>query len=97
MAFENAQWIWRADEASPDEFVDFYCTFPGSDGEWKLNISADSDYNVYINGELVAFGQYADYPFYKVYNEIDVSRYIKKDGENKMLITVWYYGVDSQY
>lgn len=96
MAFENAQWIWRADEASPDEFVDFYCTFPGSDGEWKLNISADSDYNVYINGKLVTFGQYADYPFYKVYDEVDVSEYIKKDGENKMLITVWYYGVDSQ-
>ena len=95
MTFENAQWIWRAGEAHVDEFVDFYCSFPGSDGEWKLNISADSDYNVYINGELAVFGQYADYPFYKVYDEVDVSRYIK-NGDNEMLITVWYYGVDSQ-
>ncbi len=95
MAFENAQWIWRAGKACADEFVDFCCFFEGASGEWRLNISADSDYNVYINGELVSFGQYADYPFYKVYDEIDVSRYIK-NGENSMLITVWYYGIDSQ-
>ncbi len=95
MAFEKARWIWSRDNAGADEFADFVCDFDGNGGKWKLNISADSDYNVYINGELAAFGQYADYPFYKVYDSVDVSDYVKQ-GNNRMVIKVWYYGVDSQ-
>ena len=95
MAFDKARWIWNRENAGADEFVDFVCNFDGGDGDWKLNISADSDYNVYINGELAAFGQYADYPFYKVYDSIDVSDYVRC-GNNRMVIKVWYYGIDTQ-
>lgn len=95
MAFDNALWIWSRESACADEFADFACCFDGLAGDWKLNISADSDYNVYINGELAAFGQYADYPFYKVYDSVDVSAYVKR-GINRMVIKVWYYGIDSQ-
>ena len=95
MAFEKARWIWNRENAGADEFADFVCNFDGGDGDWKLNISADSDYNVYINGELAAFGQYADYPFYKVYDSIDVSDYVRR-GSNRMVIKVWYYGIDTQ-
>ncbi|MBQ9080252.1 MAG: family 78 glycoside hydrolase catalytic domain [Clostridia bacterium] len=95
MAFNRANWIWRQGKASADEFVDFICTFEGGEGDWRLQISADSDYNVYINGNLAAFGQYADYPSYKVYDDIDVSPYVRT-GNNRMVITVWYYGIDTQ-
>ena len=54
MAFDKARWIWNRENADADEFVDFVCNFDGNVGDWKLNISADSDYNVYINGELAS-------------------------------------------
>ena len=95
MAFDKARWIWNRENADADEFADFVCNFDGNGGDWKLNISADSDYNVYINGELAAFGQYADYPFYKIYDSIDVSDYVRR-GNNLMVIKVWYYGIDTQ-
>lgn len=93
--WHGARWIWRRGEAGKDEYVDFLVTFEGGDGAWRLNISADSNYNVYINGELSAFGQYADYPERKVFDRLDVSPRVRR-GCNRMVVRVWYYGVDSQ-
>lgn len=94
--WHGARWIWRAGGCRADEYVDFLCCFDSlGDGPCRLNISADSDYNVYINGALVAFGQYADYPAQKVYDSIDVTSAVQR-GRNRMIIRVWYYGVDSQ-
>lgn len=94
--WQNAVWIWRQGGAGKDEYVDFLCTFDADEIEnWQLYISADSDYNVYINGRLTAFGQYSDYPARKVYDAVDISRYVGA-GANRMIIRVWYYGVDSQ-
>jgi hypothetical protein len=96
-AFKQAAWIWRQSEAGKDEFSDFVTTFSADKADGKaytLSIAADSNYTVWLNGELAAFGQYADYPDYKVYDRVDVTSYVR-DGENRLVITVWYYGVDS--
>lgn len=93
--WHGARWIWRRGEAGKDEYVDFLVGFEGGDGAWRLSISADSDYNVYINGESVAFGQYADYPERKVFDRLDVSAHVRP-GRNRMVVRVWYCGVDSQ-
>ncbi|MBQ9692244.1 MAG: family 78 glycoside hydrolase catalytic domain, partial [Clostridia bacterium] len=58
----------------------------------KLKISADSNYAVYINGELAVFGQYADFPYDKIYDEVDISKYCKK-GNNHVAVVVWYFGI----
>ena len=58
-----------------------------------LRISADSDYAVYLNGRLAAFGQFASYPFRRAFDEVDVSAYLAP-GENEVRILVWYAGVD---
>ena len=95
-AFEKAVWIWRDAPAGRDEFCDFLTTFHAGEGTaCRLRISADSNYTVWINGKLAAFGQYADYPDYKVYDEVDVTD-CTHPGENRMVITVWYYGIASQ-
>lgn len=95
-AFEKAVWIWRNAPAGRDEFCDFLTTFTaGADTACRLRIAADSNYSVWINGQLAAFGQYADYPDYKVYDEVDVTA-CTHPGENRMVITVWHYGVASQ-
>lgn len=56
-----------------------------------MRISCDSNYAVYINDALAAFGQYADYPWYKVYDEIELSTFFTV-GVNCIKIIVWYYG-----
>jgi len=93
--FSEAKWIWRANEAGQDEYVDFLDSFTAAAGEKvTLTISADSNYTVYINGQLAAFGQYADYPKYKVADTVDITEFVR-EGENRLAIVVWYFGVES--
>ena len=95
--FEKASWIWRQGEAGKDEFCDFLSTvkIPAERGRYFLRIASDSNYTVWMNGELCTFGQYADYPDYKIYDEVDVTDFLCP-GENRMVTVVWYYGIESQ-
>lgn len=91
--FEKAKWIWRKEEAKADEHVDFLDSFNADNsGKYTLTVSADSNYALYINGTLAAFGQYADYPKYKVADVVDVTSFVR-EGENRVAIIVWYYGI----
>lgn len=95
-AFQNAAWIWRNAPAGTDEFCDFLTTFHSAPEQTcRLRIAADSNYTVWLNGKLAAFGQYADYPDYKVYDDIDMTELVTL-GENRLVVTVWYYGIDTQ-
>lgn len=92
--FDNAKWIWTNTSPTEDEYGEFYSSFDYNGGNLLLHISADSNYAVYLNGELAAFGQYADFPYDKVYDEIDVSKFAIL-GKNHLAIIVWYYGIDT--
>ncbi len=92
--FEKSEWIWLDKNAEADEYADFVDTFDYN-GDTLLRIACDSNYTAYVNGRLAAFGQYADYPDYKVYDEIDISEYVT-EGENLLAVRVWYYGQDTQ-
>ena len=70
----------------------FSQSFRYDGGKVTLRLSADSNYVLHINGKLVNFGQYPDYPFYKIYDEIDITPWCLL-GENTLDIQVWYYGV----
>ena len=89
---EKAKWIWCAGEAQADEYAEFYSSFSYHGGDAELRISADSNYAVYINGVLAAFGQYADFPYDKIYDVCDVTAFCRK-GENHLAVLVWYYGI----
>ncbi|MBQ9131546.1 MAG: hypothetical protein IJX62_03635, partial [Clostridia bacterium] len=94
--FKQAKWIWLATGSQKDQYADFTDTFISQkNGKDELRIAADSDYTVWINGQLVGFGQYGDYPHYKIGDRIDISDYTVK-GVNHIAVTVWYYGEDSQ-
>ncbi len=84
------KWIWNSLEPTCDSYVDFKRTFECS-GKTEINISADSNYVLFVNGCFVSSGQYPDYPYYKIYDSIDITPYVKQ-GVNTLLITVWYYG-----
>ena len=86
--FEKASWIWRQETAKPDEFCDFLSSFTAKAGErYILALSSDTNYTVWLNGELAAFGQYADYPYDKIYDLVDITPYVKA-GDNRMAVTV---------
>ena len=91
--FKKADWIWCESEGHADEYGEFYSAF-NYDGEdvVKLKISADSNYAVYINGILAVFGQYADFPYDKIYDEVDITKFCKS-GLNHVAIIVWYFGI----
>ena len=89
--FNESNWIWLNTKNEKNSYVEFIDFFKYDSGNVLLNIAADSKYCAYINGLLVSFGQYSDYPDYKVYNSLDVTQYLKK-GENKLAILVWYFG-----
>ena len=92
--FEKSKWIWPTATHRADEYAEFVCEcdFFGKGAE--LYISSDSNYTVYVNGSLAAFGQYADFPYMKVYDKIDLSAYMRQ-GRNVIAFRVWYYGIDS--
>lgn len=89
-------WIWENRNPQYDEYADFSAVFfvRADQKAVSLRISSDSNYAAYINGKLAAFGQYADLPHCKVADTHDIAKYCK-DGENEILITVWYHGAPS--
>ena len=83
-------WIW-AEFDYADAYVDFADSFDYKSGRVSMKISADSQYAVYLNGELCAQGQYPDFPHYKVYDEIELTKWCK-EGKNNISFVVWYIG-----
>ncbi|MBR2498621.1 MAG: family 78 glycoside hydrolase catalytic domain [Clostridia bacterium] len=88
-----AKWIWKSKQYGKDEYVCFLDKFNFSSGKVNLKISVAGDYNLYINGKFVSFGQYADYLHYKVYDNIDVTEFCVL-GSNEIKIIAWYQGAD---
>ncbi len=87
----KAKWIWINKEDNADEYGEFFDTFKVGEFGARINISCDSKYALYLNGKLVAFGQYDDFPWHKVYDSVDLTPFCVK-GENSLHIIVWYIG-----
>jgi hypothetical protein len=86
------EWIWT-DKVYKNQYVEFIAEFTAPSKDCKLRISADTEYVVWINGEFTANGQYADYPYYKVYDEVDISSFVTC-GKNRLAILAWHMGED---
>lgn len=97
MKFPNdimpAKAIWLNTDNLTDEYADFYPTVNfDSSKKYKLRIVCDTDRAVYLDGQLISFGQYADYPDTPVYEDVPLDA---KSG-SELKITVWHSGIDSQ-
>lgn len=89
----NAKWIWKKDFAGKDLYCDFYDCFTYEGGKVTVQISADSNYALYVNGVFAESGQYADFPHYKVYDEVDITRFCR-EGKNHIAIVATHCGGD---
>ena len=77
--FESSKQVWLDGLCEKNSYVDFYEIFYAEEGrDYILYISASSDYAVYINGRYVESGQYADYSFWRVYDTLYISNFLKK-------------------
>jgi L-asparaginase/Glu-tRNA(Gln) amidotransferase subunit D len=94
LMFCKGIWIWENTCPQTDEYADFIDTFSYNGGTVDLRISADSDYAVFVNGQLAAFGQYHDFPHCKVADTHDITPFCRQ-GSNDITIIVWYYGIAS--
>ena len=89
----QAKWIWKNGFAGKDIYCDFYDCFPYEGGKVTVQISADSNYALYVNGVFADAGQYADYPHYKVYDELDITKFCR-EGKNHIAIVATHCGGD---
>jgi len=95
-AFTKAKWIWEEGYGGINTYVSFYDLLElnaPADG-CVMNLSVDTNYCLEINGNVVSMGQYADYPFDKVYDTIDLSDALTV-GENRIVIRCWHQGNDT--
>ena len=90
----NANAIWIDNEKKPNRYVKFQTEFLAEEKETLFYISADTQYELYINGKFAGFGQYGDYPDKKVYDCIDITKLVK-EGKNLVSILVLSNGVHS--
>ena len=66
--------IWLEKEEK-NTYAQFKSSFNYKSGEAKLSVSADYKYEAYINGILVSNCQYADLPFYKSVDSVDITSF----------------------
>lgn len=93
--FSKSAWIWASCGQSPDQYTEYKQIIVGQYSKSILNISCDTDYTLFINGAYVASNQYGDYEHYKIYDEIDITKYLTEK-DNEISFLVYYCGVDNQ-
>ncbi len=93
-----AQWIWAGKETTAiNQYAEFRRDFfldklPSEPG--MLQISADKDYVLWLNGCYIACGQFSDYPDEKTYDCLDLASHLVI-GQNVLCVLVYCDGEDS--
>ena len=90
----KAKWIWG--DRENEERNLYYCFrkrihIADVSSEIKICISAETKYKLYINGRFVSYGSIQSQPYYKYYDEIDVTEYLL-EGENTICVHAYYLG-----
>lgn len=88
---KSTKFIWINGLETKNSYGEFFDTFTLNNTHSTVNISVDGDYTLYINGEYAASSQYGDFEHYKIYDQIDISEYVRV-GENSISILVWHFG-----
>lgn len=93
--FGKAKWVWVENDSKPDTYGEFYGEFIWEEGDVECLLSCDGDYTLFVNGCYVASNQYGDYEWYKSYDSVDITSFLRK-GQNSLAVLVWHFGTDSQ-
>ena len=88
------KWIWDQQTNAPC-FAEFKLPFDYKSGNITLKISAEYRYVAYVNDCFAANGQYPDTPWYKVYDDIDITNLVRI-GKNELKVQAFHMGLDGQ-
>ena len=90
---ENSQAVWGGDAAA-DSYRIFRHGFQwDGNGKIRLEISADSTFEVLINGSVLPIQQVADFPGDRTFSSLDVTGYLHP-GTNEIIVSVHFIGED---
>lgn len=94
---ERAHWIWRPEVL--DDYNSWMLarrTFEVDTpvAEARLCITADTRYQLYINGDFVSDGPVRAFPAHYRYDPLDVSRFLRQ-GKNVIAVRVHHWGRDT--
>ena len=90
---KEMKWIWLPQGEGVNQYAEFTTEFDLQQGKnVQLYISAPTQYAIWLNGRFVDLGQYGDFPYYKVYDKLDVSDYVK-EGKNRLCILSYNAGI----
>jgi hypothetical protein len=92
----NDDWIWLDQKSeTPHQYVCFRknLLIDVVDAGSFAEISADSDFVLYVNGREAARGQFSDYPERKTFTRVKVADFLHA-GENSIAILGYYRGED---
>lgn len=89
--FDDCKNIWISEHPGKDEFAEFKFFVNYVSGKYKIKIFADSDYVLYVNGQVAGFGQYHGYKKRSFYDTLELTDFLKK-GNNVIFIEIWHYG-----
>jgi len=91
----SAKAIWIDLDKKQNRYVKFQTEIHAEKEQFvKFYICADTNYELYINGKLIGFGQYDDFPEQKVFDEYKISEYIHQ-GNNLVSILAYSQGENS--
>lgn len=91
--FASSRWIWAVPDhdVQINSYASFRFSLPRASERTKIKLSADSDFNLSVNGKLLGFGTYHDYEEHAAWEEVDLTHALVLD-DNEVEILVWYYG-----
>lgn len=89
----KAKWIWSEPISEVNEYIDIVRDFELRELSPSaiIQISADSEYLLYINGALVSLGQFSDHPDHKIFDEIEIGEHLRL-GKNRVAVRGYYQG-----
>ena len=93
--FSHAKWIWPSQEYGINDYAEFCQKINYDGGNVDVKFSVCGEYTLFVNGEYVTSVQYADFSWYKVYENIDITSYLKK-GENFVCFLCVYWSASGR-
>ncbi len=87
-------WIWADVPVQPHSICEFRKTFNAPAQPVTINISAESDFILYIDNREIYRGQYQDYPEYKRFHRFDTT--LEYSGDHLVAVEVYFNGRNFQ-
>ena len=88
--FSDAKWIWTCKDYGINDFAEFCQKIDYETGKVNVKFSVCGEYTLFVNGKYVKSIQYADFPGYKVYENVDITPYLRKGKNFVCFLCIWW-------